>query len=218
VKVVIVADGAHAPADRRRLVDADLVIAADGGADWLATVGVPPHHIVGDLDSASADTLRQLADAGVPVEQHPTDKDASDLELSLAAAVAAGADEVVVLGGLGGDLDHLAANLLLLGSDLAAGPATSLVHDRTTARMLAGPAHLELGAAAGSRVSLLAVGVPADGVTTRGLQWPLEDARLAPGSSRGLANVVLEAPAAITITGGQLLVIEIDSGTEGVDS
>jgi thiamine pyrophosphokinase len=213
VKAVIVADGAHADADRARLAGADLVIAADGGADWLATVGVPPHRVVGDLDSASADALQRLADAEVPVEQHPTDKDASDLELSLTAAVAAGADEVVVLGGLGGTLDHLAANLLLLGSDVAAGRATSLVHDRTTARMLAGPAHLELGAPVGSRVSLLAVGVAADGVTTRGLRWPLEDARLAPGSSRGLANVVLKAPSAITITGGQLLVIEIDAPT-----
>ena len=218
MKAVIVADGAHAPADRHRLADADLVIAADGGADWLATVGVSPHHVVGDLDSANPDTVRRLADAGVPVEQHPTDKDASDLELSLAAAVAAGADEVVVLGGLGGDLDHLAANLLLLGSDLAAGRATSLVHDRTTARMLTGPAHLELGAPAGSRVSLLAVGVPTDGVTTRGLRWPLEGARLDPGSSRGLANAVLLTPAAITITGGQLLVIEIDASAEEVES
>ena len=218
MKAVIVANGAHAPADRGRLADADFVIAADGGADWLATVGVPPHHVVGDLDSADPDTVRRLAEAGVPVEQHPTDKDASDLELSLAAAVAAGADEVVVLGGLGGDLDHLAANLLLLGSNVAAGRATSLVHDRTTARMLTGPDHLELGAPAGSRVSLLAVGVPADGVTTRGLRWSLEDARLDPGSSRGLANVVLHTPAAITITGGQLLVIEIDASAEEVES
>ena len=218
MKAVIVADGAHAPADRRRLADADLVIAADGGADWLATVGVPPHHVVGDLDSANPDTVRRLADAGVPVEQHPIDKDASDLELSLAAAAAAGADEVVVLGGLGGDLDHLAANLLLLGSELAAGRVTSLVHDRTTARMLIGPAHLELGAPAGSRVSLLAVGGPADGVTTRGLRWSLEDAQLIPGSSRGLANVVLDAPAAIAITAGQILVVEIDAGAQEVES
>ncbi len=214
MKAVIVADGAHAPADRRRLSAADLVIAADGGANWLATVGVPPHRIVGDLDSASNDTVRQLADAGVPVERHPVDKDASDLELSLASAAAAGADEVVILGALGGDLDHLAANLLLLGSDVAAGRATSLVHDRTTARMLVGSSDLELGAPAGSRCSLLPVGVPAEGVTTNGLQWPLENARLEPGSSRGLANVVIEVPASVMITGGRLLVIEIASGAE----
>ena len=218
MKAVIVASGSHAPSDRRALTGADLVIAADGGADWLATVGSSPDRVVGDLDSVNPDVVHHLAKAGIEVERHPTDKDASDLELSLAAAVAAGADEVVVLGGLGGDLDHLAAKLLLLGSDLAAGRATSLVHDRTTARMLAGPAHLELEAPAGSRVSLLAVGVPAEGVTTRGLRWGLEDARLAPGSSRGLANVVLEAPAAVTITGGRLLVIEIEARTEGIEA
>lgn len=214
MKAVIVADGAHSPADRRRLAGADLVIAADGGAEWLAAVGVPPDRIVGDLDSADHETVRRLADAGVPVERHPADKDASDLELSLGAAAAAGANEVVILGALGGDLDHLAANLLLLGSDLAAGGATRLVHDRTTARMLVGSARLGLDAPVGSRCSLLAVGVPAEGVTTRGLQWTLENARLESGSSRGLANVILEVPATVTIAAGRLLVIEIASHTE----
>ena len=213
MKAVIVADGSHAPADRRSLAGADLVIAADGGADWLATVGVSPHRIVGDLDSASPDTVRRMADAGALVERHPPDKDASDLELSLGTAAAAGADEVVILGALGGELDHLAANVLLLGSDLAAGE-TSLVHDRTTARMLSGPGRIEIRVPPGSRVSLLAVGVPAEGVTTSGMQWPLANDRLEPGSSRGLANVVLEAPATVTIARGRLLVIEIDSGRE----
>ena len=214
MKAVIVADGSHAPADRRVLAGADLVIAADGGADWLAMVGVSPHRIVGDLDSASPGTVQQMAGAGALVERHPTDKDASDLELSLGTAAAAGADEVVILGALGGELDHLAANLLLLCSELATAGATSLVHDRTTARMLSGPGRVEIRAPSGSRVSLLAVGMPAEGVTTTGMRWPLANDRLEPGSSRGLANVILEAPATVAITGGRLLVIEIDSGRE----
>lgn len=213
MKAVIVADGAHAPADRHALDGADLVIAADGGANWLDAIGVLPHRLVGDLDSADPDVVRRLDATGVPVDRHPADKDASDLELGLAAAVAAGADELVVLGALGGDLDHLAANLLLLGSEVAAG-RTRLVHDRTGARMVAGPGRLEIGAGIGSRVTLLAVGPPAVGVTTRGLRWPLAGARLEPGSSRGLANVVTEPKAEVALTAGQLLVVEIEPAGE----
>jgi thiamine pyrophosphokinase len=211
VKAVIVADGAHAPLDRRALAGADLVIAADGGANWLASEGVTPDRLVGDLDSADPDLVRALSDAGAAIERHPVDKDASDLELSLAAAVAAGADDLVVLGALGGDLDHLAANLLMLGSDLVAGRRLSLVHDRTTARMLVGPAELELDAVSGSRISLFAVGDAVDGVTTRGLQWPLANARLDAGSSLGLANIVGDPPAGVALRAGRLLVIQIDT-------
>ena len=123
--------------------------------------------------------------------------------------MAAGADEMVILGALGGELDHLAANLLLLGAELAGGRRVSLVHDRTTARLLSGPGRLESAAPVGTRVSLLAVGGAADGVTTRGLRWALAGDRLEAGSSRGLANVVTESPAEVALDSGQLLVIEI---------
>jgi thiamine pyrophosphokinase len=209
LKAVIVADGAHAPSDQHVLADADVVIAADGGANWLATIGRTPHEVVGDFDSVSPDVLARLEGAGVNLDRHPIDKDASDLELSLAAAVAAGADEKVILGALGGELDHLAANLLLLGSDLAAGRLITLVHDRTTARLLSGPSRLEIAAPAGSRVRLLTIGGSAVGVTTRGLHWPLDGDRLDAGSSRGLANVVTETPAEVSLAAGHLLVIDI---------
>lgn len=208
MKAVIVADGEHAPADRRQLTDADLIIAADGGGDWLDAVGIAPHRLVGDLDSADPAVVDRLGAAHVPVERHPADKDASDLELSLEAAAAAGADEIVVLGALGGALDHLLANVLLLGSDAAAGRAMRLVHGSTSARLLIGPAHAGLGGPLGSRVSLLAVGPAADGVTTEGLRWPLVDDRLDAGSSRGLGNLVEAVPAGVSLAAGRLLVIE----------
>jgi thiamine pyrophosphokinase len=216
VKAVIVADGAHAPADRQHLAGADLVVAADGGAEWLAAVGVAPDRLVGDFDSADADLVGRLANSGVTVDRHPTDKDASDLELAMASAAAAGVDELVILGGLGGALDHLAANLLLLGSDAAAERSTSLVHDGTRVRMARGPGRLPITAGVGARVTLLAVGDAALGVTTRGLRWPLDGARLEPGSSRGLANVVVAVPAEVALEAGRLLVIEIERDREEV--
>ncbi len=196
------------------LADAAVVIAADGGANWLASVGTTPDRLVGDLDSADPQVVRELSEAGVAIDRHPTDKDASDLELAVSAALAAGADDIVILGALGGDLDHLTANLLLLGSEQVAGRQVRLVHDRTTARLLRGPDRLEIAAPAGSRVSLFAVGEPAEGVTTQGLQWPLADARLEGGSSYGLANVVSEPPAVVEVRGGRLLVIEIAPDVE----
>ena len=102
MRVVIVAAGDLAAADARRLDGADLVIAADGGTNALDRLGRRPDLVVGDLDSADPATVERMAGAGTRVERHPVDKDASDTELALDAAVAAGATEVVLLGALGG--------------------------------------------------------------------------------------------------------------------
>lgn len=215
MKAVIVADGEHAPDDRRHLSDADLIVAADGGVDWLESVGISPHRVVGDLDSASVGSVDRMATARIPIDRHPIDKDASDVELSLHAARAAGANEIVILGALGGVLDHLLANVLLLGSDAAAGCSVRLVHGTTAARLLVGPGHALLHGPPGSRVSLLAVGSAAGGVTTLGLRWPLDTERLEAGSTRGLGNVVDAPPAEVRLADGRLLVIETIGGEGG---
>ena len=213
MRAVVIADGEHAPGDELQLRDADLVIAADGGAEWLAAASVVPNRLVGDLDSASGATVDRLAAAGVAIERHPTNKDASDLELAVRRAVLDGADPIVLIGALGGALDHLLANVLLLGASTVAGRAISIVHGDTTARLLVGPGRLVLHGPPGTRVSLLPVG-DAAGVTTRGLHWPLDGARLAAGSSQGLANVVDTTPASVRLTAGRLLVIEIGGSAE----
>jgi thiamine pyrophosphokinase len=56
-------------------------------------------------------------------------------------------------------------------------------------------------------VSLLAVGGPALGVATDGLEYPLRGETLEPGSSRGLSNVFTGAEARIGLADGVLLAI-----------
>jgi thiamine pyrophosphokinase len=70
------------------------------------------------------------------------------------------------------------------------------------------PATLELAGRVGDLVSLLPVGVDAEGVTTRGLAYPLVDEPLLAGRTRGLSNVRDRPDAAITLRRGQLLVVE----------
>ena len=113
--IAVVASGDLAADDVRWLDRAELVIAADGGAATLERIGRRPDRLVGDLDSVDASLVARLTDAGVPIDRHPTDKDATDTELALQDAVTGGATEIVLLGALGGDrLDHELANLLLL--------------------------------------------------------------------------------------------------------
>ncbi len=211
MKAVVVVGGDADDGDAEQLRDADLVIAADGGAIFLDAHGRRPDVLVGDLDSVAAERVRRLDSAGVVVERHPLDKDATDAELAIERAVAAGATRVTVIGAFAGSrLDHELGNLLLLvDRDLASRVEDlRMVRGNTMARAVRGPGTLSIEAHHGARVGLLPVGGDAIGVTTQGLRFPLDAETLRFGRTRGLANEVVDVPASVSLVAGVLLVIE----------
>jgi thiamine pyrophosphokinase len=209
MKVVVVASGKLELVDAAHLDDADLVIAADGGAESLDALGRRPDLLVGDMDSVSAALVERLEAARTGVEQHPADKERSDTELALEAAIARGATEIVLLGAIGGDrLDHELANLLLLADPGMAGRDVRIARGSSTARVLRGGERLALAGSVGELVSLLPIAGDATGVTTDGLRWALQVATLPLGRSRGLSNEIVAAPASVRLEHGTLLVVE----------
>lgn len=208
MRVTVVASGDLADGDERWL-DGAMVIAADAGAASLDRLRRVPDRLVGDLDSIPDELLARLTTAGVAIDRHPAAKDASDTELALEAAMAAGATEIVLLGAVGGPrLDHQLANVLLLADPALAGRDVRIVHGPTTVRIVRGHGRLALEGSAGDLVTLLPVGGDASGVRIDGVRWPLEDATLRVGRSRGLSNEVVAPPASISLEQGTLLVIE----------
>jgi thiamine pyrophosphokinase len=207
--IVVVASGALAAGDDRWLDAAAEVIAADGGSTSLDALGRRPQRLVGDLDSVDAALVARLEAAGVAIERHPADKDATDSELALRMAVDAGASRVVILGALGGArLDHELANLLLLADPGLDAVDVRIVHGPTTARVIRDGASLPLDGGRGDLASLLPIAGDAHGVTTAGLRWPLARATLRLGASRGISNEITTPPASVSLEHGRLVVIE----------
>jgi len=208
MRFTVVASGDLADGDERWL-DGATVIAADAGAERLDRLGRAPDRLVGDLDSVSEELVARLAAAGVPIDRHPADKDASDTELALGAAIAAGATEIVLLGAIGGTrLDHELANVLLLADPALGDRDVRIAHGPTTVRVLRGGHRLALGGVGGDLVTLLPIGGDAIGVRIDGVRWPLENATLRLGRSRGLSNEVLAPAASASLKRGTLLVVE----------
>jgi thiamine pyrophosphokinase len=204
--VVVVAGGAPLARSARHLVPPDAtVVAADSGYDLAGDLGLDVDLVVGDLDSVSPDGLARLERDGTDVRRHPVDKDATDLALALDAAVAMEPRRVVVLGGGGGRLDHLLANVLLLADDDYA--------DVTIEADLGGAhVHVVRDAVAfdtrpGVTVSLLPALGPVTGVRTSGLRFPLDDESLCPGSTRGVSNETSGDRVHVEVGSGVLLVV-----------
>jgi thiamine pyrophosphokinase len=204
-KTVVVVAAGEGPDVSHALPAGAPVIAADGGADRARALGLDVALVVGDLDSVSESTLRAVEARGARVVRHPEAKDATDLELALAEALALGQQRVLVVMSGGGRLDHLLAALLALAGPMLAPVEVdalvggALVHVVRTERALEGEA--------GELLTLLAVHGPAEGVVTDGLVYPLAGETLEPGSSRGVSNVFAGRQARVSVERGVLLAL-----------
>ena len=179
---------------------ADLVVAADGGADLALAVGIVPDAVVGDLDSVSA-----AARSSIPADRFHRDPDhhSIDLQKAIAYAIERGAREIDVIASGGGRADHAFANLSVL--TLFRGRAVvRLVDDRFAISLVDGNASVE--GQPGTVVSLVAIGV-CEGVRTVGLRWDLHGERL-PFSPRGIHNEMAEAHATVSVVSGDLLLFQ----------
>jgi thiamine pyrophosphokinase len=221
MQVVILADGAVGSRDALDaawpgwLDPGAAVIAADGGARHASALGLRIDRWVGDGDSLGEAGIAELRATGVDIDRFPLDKDQSDTELAIVAALERTPDSIAILGALGGPrVDHALANVTLLSMPALAGVDVRIVAVDARIRLLrapmpdSGPADAELDGRAGDLVTLLPVGGDAVGITTSGLEYALDDDTLNEGYTRGLSNQRTTPVARVRFRSGRLLVIE----------
>ena len=183
----------------------DYLVAADGGARHLASLGLRPDLLVGDLDSLTAQEVAGWGKQGVEILRFPPEKDETDLELALQITISRGYSDLTLLAALGGRIDQTLANIFLLGLP---GLERALVRlDDGRDELFLIHARAEVHGKAGEIVSLLPLGGPAHGVTTRGLRYPLREESLFPERTRGISNELLTDQAEVSLREGVLLCI-----------
>lgn len=176
----------------------DLVIAADAGYRQLG--GIKPDYVVGDFDSLGYEP------EGERILRHPAEKDDTDTLLAVKLGLSLGYSAFVLLGGVGGRLDHTLANIQTLAYLHAHGAKACLVGTDETIAILEGGT-LRFRAGLSGVVSVFAYGERATGVYERGLRYPLTDATLTDDFPLGVSNAFTGAPAEISVEHGRLLVL-----------
>jgi thiamine pyrophosphokinase len=206
-RIIIFANGELPDyAKARRLLRADdTVICADGGTRHALALGLRPDLIVGDMDSAENRQLLELKKAGVAVEYHSRDKNATDLELALQRALALQPKEIIMIAALGGRLDQTLANLSLLADPQLSGFSVRL--DDGVEEILLCRDQAQVRGRSGDLVSLIPWQGAASEVETQGLKWPLRRETLYPDKTRGVSNEMLGEMASVSIGSGLLLVV-----------
>jgi thiamine pyrophosphokinase len=203
-------------AARTMLARSDRVVCADGGAKHLHRLNFRPDLLVGDLDSISPVDRAWLDNLAVPVREYPAVKDETDAELAILAAMEdlpepRGQHELIVLAALGSRPDHVLANQLLAarlaiqGWQLILTDGESMIYTLTGGQTLT--LDLPVDQANPMAVSAIPVTGLVAGLTYSGLTYPLNDATLEFGSTRGVSNRVKKCPVTIQLQSGVLLIV-----------
>lgn len=185
----------------------DLILCADGGFSHALEQGVRPDAVLGDMDSleeAGYDPA-QIPD-GIRVVRAPRAKDRTDTGLCLEYALESGCSEAVVLGGLGGRLDHTLANLQDAAAFCVRGLSVSF-RDRDVRAYFVTDGSLVVEPLPGFSLSVFAWSPTASGVTLRNVEYPLTDHTLETGFPLGVSNGFAGVPAEISVACGTLLVV-----------
>jgi thiamine pyrophosphokinase len=213
-QVVVLCGGEPPSARARELVVVDsVVLAADSGLHHGPALDLDADRVIGDFDSAEPARVARAEERGAVLERHPAAKDATDLELALDRAVRLGRD-IVVLGGGGGRLDHLLANVSLLAAPRLRGRRVRAVFGPALVEILHGPAVQQLAGPVGSLVSIVPLSGAVRGITTAGLRYPLADEDLPFGTSRGISNEMARPTATVRVRAGTAAVVQPEWGAE----
>lgn len=177
------------------------IIAADSGIRNAEALGLNVDLWVGDFDSTSAADYEKYKT--VSREAWSEDKDLTDGEIALAAAVRRNASSIVVVGAFGGRIAHIASNMHLgFGFDgqmiLTSGEEEAMPVKNTVTPDWPGDINF----------SILAFD-DLEGVSITGAKWPLDNVTVPAGSGWTISNVVSQNLEVSVKSGRALLVGEL---------
>lgn len=206
---VIFANGIldHTPELDSLVRQAEVIIAADGGANHCRRLGITPDILIGDLDSIDPPLLSAYQKKGIAIHRHPQRKDATDLELAIDLAMAKGARTIWVIGALGGRWDMSLANIMLAASNKYKNQKIWLSGQDCCMQILHPGIKHPVKGRPGQKISILPLKSDARAVTLTGFDYPLTEQTIPFGSSLGVSNSMTTRQATVQHAEGILLCV-----------
>lgn len=187
------------------MTEDSILIACDSGLNHVYGAGLVPDVIIGDFDSVSPKVLEHYRAMGKQLTAYPVKKDSTDTELGIFTAVERGADDIILLAASGTRLDHTLANIQIMLPLLKKGIRARLTDEHNTVELI--DKSLTVNNKNGGYISLLPLTERVEGITTKGLEYPLDNADIEMGTSLTVSNVIVSDEAHITVKNGVLAVI-----------
>lgn len=181
----------------------DLTIAADSGLHNAKKLGEHIDIVLGDLDSVGEFTLPD----GAEQLTFPPEKDLTDAQLAVEAALVRGADDIIIVGGLDGRLDHTLSLMGILIDLNARGVHAVALSGNNRIRYIKSTSTL-LPRSGYKYLSLIAADPKVKGVSVEGCKYLLKNATITANLQFAVSNEIVENCALVSVKKGGLFIVE----------
>lgn len=176
----------------------DFIICADGGLNYLDSLNVRPNLIVGDFDSVNINLLEKYKN--VITKKYPAEKNFTDTEIAIEEAIACGYNNITIFCATGTRLDHTMANILLIERYIKNGISIRIVDNNNYISIL--NKDIIINKLEGYFLSIIPISEYIDGITLKGMKYPLLDVKVDRGSTLCISNEIIDDKAEILIKNG----------------
>ena len=187
---------------RGYLREGDFYICCDSGLKHREGLDIVPDLIVGDFDSY------ENAQLNIETITLPREKDDTDTVFAVKEALSRGFQDFLLVGVIGGRLDHTLGNVSLLLMLDAQGKTATALDDFSEMEIVSGqPVQIQ---DCYTYFSLLNISGTAQSITIKNAKYPLDDAEITCEYQYGISNEVLPGKiAVVTVNQGRLLLIKV---------
>ena len=184
----------------------DLVIAADAGYLTAKRLGITPDVVLGDFDTLGEENIPD----GVECLRVPREKDDTDTQLAVKVAIERGAEEITIVGGMSGRIDHTLSTLAILEDlwERKDGRIFAILTDgKNRVRFIRNGGTI-LPRSQYRYFSLIAADETVKGITLDGCKYPLKNGRISRRNQWAVSNAIVGNCALIEIRRGGAWIIE----------
>ena len=186
----------------------DLTIAADSGLRNARLLDERVDIMLGDMDSVGDESLPENAERLL----FPPEKDLTDAHLAVETAIARGADDIVIIGGLDGRLDHTLSLMGIIEDLTEQGLHIVALSGDNRIRYIKSTSTL-LPRSGYKYLSLIAADKKVKGVSVEGCKYPLKNATLTTRLQFAVSNEIVENCALVSVRRGGLFIVESRDST-----
>ena len=183
----------------------DFVICADAGYLYARNEGIKVDLLIGDFDSLDEESV--LDD--IEIIRLSVEKDDTDTLYSLKYGLEIGYDDFVIIGGLGGRIDHTISNFQSMSLLCELGKKVTMLDDKHYVTMIK-DSNASIEGKEGSILSVFAFSDTCIGVNIEGAKYGIKDFKLTNSFPIGVSNEIDSKRVNISCEKGTLLIMAID--------
>ena len=196
--IAIIADGEKVNNIRNILKDADIIIAADGGANLCRSQKIKPDYIIGDLDSITYENMEFFSDSKfIEINEQKN----TDLQKALDYALSLNPTKIKITSAFGKRTDHTLGNILIFQNYDES--ILLEVYDNFGKMTFYSPGKYELNLQLGQTISFFSL-TPIKGLSLLGFKYTIVNTDYS-SNFIGVSNIVINPKCTIEFQKGKLI-------------